>query len=77
MITLDCEQSLLSWKKGGEERKTSKRASLTVSMTPHATSDSRHRHSHITLTVMLARLPVFILRSSPRFLRKRETTGSL
>ena len=86
---IDCEQSLFSSKIRGKECKTSSCASVPVCVTyerrcPEAlvvlvdadtTSGSRHRCSHITLTVTLARS--FILCSSPRFSRKRETARSL
>ena len=68
---LDCEQSLFSSKIRGKERKTSKRASVTVSVT----WDYYHRRSQVTLTVTLARLPVF--RSFPRiFEEKRDYSQS-
>ena len=43
----------------------------------HTTSGSRHRCSNITLTVLVTLACSFVLRSSPRFSRKRETARSL
>ena len=76
---VDCEQSLFSSKIRGKERKTSKRASVTVSVT----WERRCREPLVAwalgdeciFTVTLARLPV--LRSFPRiFEEKRDCSQS-
>ena len=84
MAVLDCEQSFFSFKIRGEQCKTSKRASVTVSVTcsPSSSSDACamfacHAHcSHVTLTVTLAGL--LILRSSSRiFVKKRDCSQAM
>ena len=75
---IDCKKSLFFTKICGKERKTSKRARVTVSVTcsqcslepvvPRASQDEQGEH--VTLTVTLACL--LVLRCSPRILREKK-----